>query len=83
MAKVARIIDFLKVIIWGPRLADQGWSGPRGSYNFKKIYNPGNFGVFVLFLVVKKIDNPGNFGVFVLFLVVWPKLPGLSMFLKL
>ena len=55
----------LKVIIWGPRLADQGWSGPREGYNFKKI------------------DIPGNFGVFVLFLVVWPKLPGLSIFLKL
>ena len=65
MAKVARIIDFLKLIIWGPRLADQGWSGPREGYNFKKI------------------DIPGNFGVFVLFLVVWPKLPGLSIFLKL
>ena len=40
--KVARIIDFLKVIIRGPRLADQGWSGPRGDDNFKKIDNPGN-----------------------------------------
>ena len=65
MAKVARIIDVLKVITWRPRLADQGWSGPRESYNFKKI------------------DNPGNFGGFVLFLVVWPKLPGLSIFLKI
>ena len=65
MAKVARIIDFLKDITWRSRLADQGWSGPRERHN------------------LKNIDNPGNFGDFVLFLGVWPKLLGLSVFLKL
>jgi len=44
---------FLKVINTRPRLADQGWSGPRFFITFKKIHNPGNFGLFVLFLRVR------------------------------
>jgi len=67
VAKVARIIDFLKIIIWGPR----------ESYNFKNIDNPGNFGVFCLvFRCVAKVARIIDF----LKIIIWG--PRIIDFLK-
>jgi len=80
---------FLKVIKTRPRLADQGWSGPRFFITFKKIHNPGNFGRFVLFLVVRPkvarimdVLKSYSFRFCIVFSCVAKKWPGFWIFLK-